>query len=83
MTLLTDAANPMSALPSWDMLTRQYGPFLGALVFFIIIAMVLQFFWYKENLKSKDAEILRSVKRTTELESLITDLIKQLRGPKK
>lgn len=76
------STNPISNFPSWDTLTKQYGPFLGALVFFIIIVVILQWFWYNKNLKSKNQEIERSVKRVTELETLVNKLINQLRSKK-
>lgn len=75
--------NPLSGLPSWDTITHQYGPFLGCFVFFIILVVILQFYWYRKNLKSKDEEIARSVKRTTELEALVNKLINQIRSNKK
>ena len=83
MTKIIGSESPLAGLPSWNTLTHEYGPFLGCLVFFIIIVLILQFYWYKQNIKAKNEEIGRSVKRTTELETLVNKLINQIRSSKK
>ena len=66
--------------PSWEQLIKSFGPFLGTLVFFITIIVILQWYWYRKNVKSKEQEIERCVKRITELEKTNQRLIAQLRS---
>lgn len=68
------------AMPTWKDLVSNFGPFYGTLVFTILVIVWLQWYWYRANLKSKNEEIDRSVKRVTELEKLNHELIKDLRG---
>jgi len=80
MQLLLEGGNPLTNLPSWDTIYKQYGPFLGLSVFFLIIVLFLQWWWYRSNVRDKKEEIARLVKRTTELETVNLKLITQLRS---
>jgi hypothetical protein len=70
--------------PSFEQLTHQFGPYLGTLIFFIIIILILQSYWFNRTLNGKNKEIERGVKRVSELEATMQKLINQLRSiPKK
>jgi hypothetical protein len=80
MHLFLEGGNPLTQLPSWDTIYKQYGPFLGLSVGFLFIVLFLQWWWYRSNVKDKKEEIARLVKRTTELENVNLKLITQLRS---
>jgi len=66
--------------PTWHDLITNFGPFLGTLIFFVTIVVILQWYWYRKNIISKNQEIERSIKRVTELEKTVLKLISQLRS---
>jgi hypothetical protein len=67
-------------LPTWDQLSKGFGPYLGTLIFFISIVLFLQWYWYRENVKSKKEEIERCNKRNEELSKQNMELIDKLLG---
>ena len=79
MIFLFEDKVPFGA-PSWHELVTDFGPYLGSLVFFIIIVVFLQWYWYRKNILSKNQEIERGVKRVTELEATIQKQYNQLRS---
>lgn len=83
MVLIAEVGNQLQNLPTWSTIINEYGPYLGSFVFFIILVVWLQWYWYKQNIVSKNEEIGRLVKRTTELEQTNSKLINQMRSSKK
>jgi hypothetical protein len=78
--MILQATMPLKGYPTWHDLITQFGPYLGTLIFFISIIILLQWFWYNKNIKSKNQEIERNVKEKSELNAMILKLVNQLRS---
>lgn len=62
-------------VPSLWQLIEVYGPWLGLIVFLIIIILVLQFIWYNKTLNNLTQEINRLISQNRELSERFVKLI--------
>lgn len=56
-----------SRLPAFKELVYWYGPYLGLVVSLVITIIVMQYVWYKTNIRAKGKEIARLEARDIEM----------------
>ncbi len=69
------AANPVQDVPGYDELVKNYGPWLGLIVFLVLLIVIFQFYWFMRTLRAKDAENQRLIAREKELNDRLLHLI--------
>lgn len=75
--------NPITQLPSFEQMVKIYGPYLGLVLFLIILILILQYYWFHRLLKSKENEIKRLVEREQTLNDRLLHMINEEIGYKK
>ena len=70
-------------LPSFSEMVKYYGPYLGLVLFLIVLILILQFYWFHRNLDAKDDEIKRLVAREQELNDRLLHMINEEIGYRK
>lgn len=75
-------STPIDSLPTFHDLVTAYGPYLGLLIFIVILAMWLQYYWYSRLVKAKNEEILRLTKHEENLSERLLHIIDEKIGYK-
>ena len=74
--ILLQAGSPMlSQLPTFSDMVKYYGPFLGLVLFLLMVMLWLQYHWFSRNIRYKDEEIKRLVDREQELHKRLMALV--------
>ena len=73
----------LNKLPTFNEITKVYGPYLGLLLILIVVILILQYRWFIKVLKSKDAENKRLIEREQSLNERILHMLDKEIGYKK
>ncbi len=81
--LLLQATVRSLGMPTFQELIVNFGPYLGLVLFLIIVMLILQWRWFVRVLNSKDDEIKRLVANNNDLSARVISMIDKEIGFKK